>query len=100
MGKTKGRKYITTHEEQLVFLKRIEGQIRGVQKMIEEKRYCIDILTQLHSIIGAIRRVESRIFKKHLEGCVRHALKGKSEIEKQRKIEEIIDLMTKFRRIA
>lgn len=88
----------TTHEEQLVFLKRIEGQIRGVRKMIEDKRYCIDILTQLHSIIGAILRVEGKIFRKHLEGCVTFALKGKSEREKRIKIDEIIDLITKFRK--
>lgn len=89
-------KQFTTHEEQLVFLKKIEGQIRGVQKMIKEKRYCVDILTQLHSIIGAILRIENKILRKHLEGCVTYALKGKSDVEKQKKIEEIIDLITKF----
>ncbi|GBE03077.1 copper-sensing transcriptional repressor CsoR [bacterium BMS3Abin08] len=94
----KEMKQLTTHEEQLVFLRRIEGQIRGVQKMIEEKRYCVDILTQLHSVIGAILRVESEILRKHLEGCVTHALKGDSEVEKQKKIEEIVDLVTKFRK--
>lgn len=90
-------KQLTTHEEQLVSLKRIEGQIRGVQKMIEEKRYCMDILTQLRSIIGAIWRVQNKIFRKHLEGCVTRALKGKSETEKQNKINEIINLITKFK---
>jgi DNA-binding FrmR family transcriptional regulator len=87
-----------SHEEQTVFLNRIEGQVRGVRKMIEEKRYCVDILTQLHSIIGAILRVENKILKKHLEGCVAYALKGGSENEKQKKIDEIIDLITKFRK--
>lgn len=89
---------LTTHEEQLVFLRKIEGQIRGVQKMIKDKRYCVDVLTQLHSIVGAILRVESKILRKHLEGCVTHALKDKSKIEKQKKIEEIIDLITRFRK--
>ena len=46
---------VTTHEQEIVRLKRIEGQIRGIQKMIEEKRYCIDILTQISSIVGAIK---------------------------------------------
>jgi DNA-binding FrmR family transcriptional regulator len=91
-------KQLTTHKKQLVSLKRIEGQIRGIQKMIEDKRYCVDILTQLHSIIGAILKVENDILRKHLEGCVTHALKGKSEVEKQKKIEEIIGLITKFRK--
>ncbi len=91
-------KQLTTHEGQLVFLKRIEGQIRGVQKMIEQKRYCVDILIQLHSIVGAILRVEDKIFQKHLEGCVTKALKGRSEIEKQRKIDEVMKLISSFRR--
>ncbi|GBE04676.1 copper-sensing transcriptional repressor CsoR [bacterium BMS3Abin10] len=91
-------KQLTTHDEQLVYLRKIEGQIRGVQKMIEDRRYCVDILTQLHSIVGAILRVESKILEKHLEGCVAGALKGGSEIEKQKKIQEIIELITKFRK--
>lgn len=91
-------KQVTTHESQLVFLKKIEGQIRGVQKMIENKRYCVEILTQLHSIVGAISRVEGKILQKHLEGCVARALKGKTETEKQKKIQEVIDLITKFRK--
>jgi DNA-binding FrmR family transcriptional regulator len=91
-------KQLTTHEEQLVFLKKIEGQVRGVQKMIKEKRYCVDILTQLHSIIGAISRVENEILRKHLNGCVTSALKDRSEIVKQKKIDEVIDLITKFRK--
>ncbi len=94
----KKTRQLTTHEGQLIFLKKIEGQIRGVQKMIENKRYCVDILTQLHSIVGAILRVESKILQKHLEGCVAHALKSRSDVEKQEKIEEVINLITKFRK--
>lgn len=90
----------TIHTEQLEFLKKIEGQIRGIQKMIEEKRYCVDIITQIHSIIGALYRVEEEIFKKHIDGCVINALKGKSEMEKQKKIDEIIMLISRFRRAA
>ncbi|MCM8757447.1 MAG: metal-sensitive transcriptional regulator [Candidatus Omnitrophica bacterium] len=93
-------KQLTTHQEQLVFLKKIEGQIRGIQKMIEERRYCVDIITQIHSIIGALYRVENEIFRKHLEGCVVYALKGKSELEKQKKIDEIIELIQRFRKIT
>lgn len=91
-------KQLTTHQEQLTFLKKIEGQIRGIQKMIEEKRYCVDIITQIHSIIGALYRVENEIFKKHIDGCVVHALKGKSESQKQKKIDEIIELVSRFRK--
>ncbi len=93
-------KQVTTHEGQLDYLKKIEGQVRGIQRMIEEKRYCVDIITQIQSVIGALYRVENEIFKKHTEGCVVNALKGRSEKEKQEKINEIIDLISKFRRIS
>jgi len=93
-------KQITTHEEQITFLKKIEGQIRGVQKMIEEKRYCVDIITQIHSIIGALYRVENEVFRKHVDGCVITAFRGKSELEKQKKIDEIMELISRFRKIA
>jgi len=93
-------KQMTTHEEQLVFLKKIEGQIRGIQRMVEEKRYCVDIITQLHSIIGALYRVEEEVFKKHIDGCMVNALKGKSGTEKQKKIAEIVDLVSRFRKSA
>ena len=88
----------TTHDEQLLFLKKIEGQIRGIQKMIQEKRYCVDIITQIHSIIGALYRVEEQVFKKHFDGCVVSALRGKSEREKQEKINEIMELISRFRK--
>jgi len=94
------KKQPTTHEDQIKFLKKIEGQIRGIQHMIEEKRYCIDIITQIHSIVGALHRVEDEIFKKHVEGCVVGALKGKSEIEKLKKINEVVDIISKFRKAA
>lgn len=91
---------ITTHETQLEFLKKIEGQVRGIQKMIQEKRYCVDIITQIHSVVGALSRVEEQVFKRHVDGCVINALKGKSEAEKQKKIDEVIELISRFRKIA
>ncbi len=91
-------KQITRHNEQLQFLKKIEGQVAGLQRMIEEKRYCVDILTQIRSVIGALHRVEGEIFRKHLDGCVADALKGASEAEKQKKIDEVIELLDRFRK--
>ncbi len=88
----------TTHLDEIVPLKRIEGQIRGIQKMIEEKRYCIDILTQLSSVVGAIMRVEENVLNRHLEGCVRGSfLKGSRE-DKEAKINEVIEVLQKFRK--
>ena len=92
-------KQITTHEGQLPFLKKIEGQLRGIEKMIQEKTYCPDIITQIHSIIGALYRVENEVFRKHVDGCVISALRGKSEVEKQKKINELLELIGKFRRL-
>ncbi len=90
----------TTHAEQIVFLRKIEGQIRGIQKMIEDRRYCIDILTQLHSVVGAILRVEDKVLKKHLEGCVVQSLKGGSSSARQEKIDEVISLLGRFRKFS
>ena len=87
------------HGEQIKYLKKIEGQVRGIQKMIESNRYCVDILLQLHSITGAIKRVENNILKSHVEGCVTSSLKGKSEKDKQKKIVELISLMDQLRNI-
>lgn len=91
---------ITTHEKQLDFLSKIEGQIGGIQKMVKEKRYCVDIITQIHSAIGALCRVEDEILKNHINGCVVSALKGGSTSEKQKKVNELLDLISRFRKIA
>ena len=79
-------------------LKKIEGQIRGVQRMIEEGRYCVDILNVLSSIQGAIEKVEDQILKRHLEGCVSHAVKGGSPKERNEKFNEVMKLISKFRK--
>jgi len=92
------KKIKTTHAEQIVHLKRIEGQIRGVQKMIESGDYCVDILTQLHAVIGAMKHVETNVFKKHLQGCVAGAIKGRSEKETHEKIDEVIALLARFKK--
>jgi len=92
------KEHTTTHLDEIVPLKRIEGQIRGIQRMIEEKRYCIDILTQLSSVVGAIKRVEENILKRHLRGCVRSSfLKGNRE-DKEAKINEVIEVLRNFRK--
>ena len=88
----------TTHMDEIVSLRRIEGQIKGIQKMIEEKRYCIDILTQLSSIVGAIRRVEENILNRHLRGCVRESFTRGNREDKAQKIDEVIDVLKKFRK--
>jgi DNA-binding FrmR family transcriptional regulator len=87
-----------SHLEDLGRLKKIEGQIKGVQKMIQDGRYCIDILTQLSSVVGAIKSVEENIINRHLRTCVAASLLDRSPKEKEKKVQEIIDVLVKFRK--
>ena len=86
------------HKDNLVALRRIEGQVRGVQGMIENGEYCIDILNQIYAIKGALGQVEEKILKKHFQHCVTEAVKGTSEKEKQQKLDEILKLIHQTRR--
>lgn len=91
-------KQLTFHREEIPRLKRIEGQIRGIQKMIENERYCIDILTQLSSVQGAIKSVEENILERHLKGCVQHSFTKGNKADKTEKIAEVIDVLKRFRK--
>ncbi len=87
-----------SHKHNLAALKRIEGQVRGVQRMIEDRKYCIDILNQMYAIKGALSRVEEKILEKHFQNCVAEAIKGTPEKEKQQKMDEILKLIQQTRR--
>jgi DNA-binding FrmR family transcriptional regulator len=87
-----------SHVNNLVALKRIEGQVRGVQTMIENNEYCIDILNQIYAVKGALARVEEKILEKHFQHCVTQAVKGTSEKEKQQKLDEVLRLIRQSRR--
>lgn len=87
-----------SHDNNLVALRRIEGQVRGVQAMIENRKYCIDILNQIYAIKGALSRVEEKILGKHFQNCVTSAIKGGSEKEQQQKLNEILRLIRQTRR--
>jgi DNA-binding FrmR family transcriptional regulator len=86
------------HQDNMVALKRIEGQVRGVQRMIENRQYCIDILNQIHAVKGALDRVEEKILQKHFKHCVTTAIMGSSEKEKQQKLDEIMKLVNQTRK--
>ena len=86
------------HQDNIVALKRIEGQVRGVQRMIKDREYCIDILNQIHAVKGALARVEEKILQKHFQNCVTTAIIGNSEKEKQQKLDEILALINRTRR--
>ncbi len=88
-----------SHEKNLVALKRIEGQIRGIQRMIEEGQYCIDITTQIHAAVNALFSVSDKIFAKHIEHCVVDTFRGKSAKDRAQKINEIIDVVKKLHKL-
>ena len=81
-----------SHDAELDALARIEGQVRGIRKMIEERRYCIDILTQTRAAHAAIRRVERNILESHLRTCVQSAMCGGSSEEREQKVQEVLRL--------
>ena len=87
----------TTHEDEIVRLNRIAGQVRGVQKMIHDERYCIDILTQINSIQGAVKAVGENILARHLKGCVKQSFSTGDKEDREKKVEEVIEIMKKFR---
>jgi DNA-binding FrmR family transcriptional regulator len=74
-------------------LNRIEGQVRGVARMVEEDRYCIDILTQLRALKAALGKVEGELLRTHLEHCVTGAMVGDDPRERQRMARELIELL-------
>ncbi len=85
------------HSGQIPRLNRIEGQIRGITKMIQDGRYCVDILTQIRSASSALAKVQENIFKGHLESCVRDSLTGDDALDRQKKVDEILEILSRFR---
>ena len=79
------------HKEQLINLKKIEGQVRGLQSMIDDEKYCIDILNQLKAVKNALVSVEGKILKSHLKACVKDSLIESASFDD--KVEEIVNLL-------
>lgn len=78
-------------------LRRIEGQVRGVAGMVEEGRYCIDILTQVQAIKAALKKVEDELLKNHAAHCVEEAIRDGNAKAQREKFTELVDLMGKYR---
>ena len=79
-------------------LSRIEGQVRGVARMVEEDRYCIDIITQIAAVRAALRRVEEEILREHISHCVEHAIVSGDAAEQRRKVAELMDVLSRSAR--
>lgn len=83
------------YKDQLPGLNRIEGQIKGIKKMIENRRYCVDILTQLKAVKAAIHKVEQDVLKTHMQHCLMHAVETKNDGDIKEKIDELMKLLSK-----
>ena len=74
-------------------LSRIEGQVRGVARMVDEDRYCIDVVTQISAVRAALRRAEEEILRDHVAHCVEHAIASGDKRDQRQKIAEIMDVL-------
>ncbi|MFM9850168.1 MAG: metal-sensitive transcriptional regulator [Hyphomicrobiaceae bacterium] len=79
-------------------LSRIEGQVRGLARMVEEDRYCIDIVTQISAVRAALRRVEEEVLREHVGHCVEHAIASGNTDEQRKKIAELMDVLGRAQR--
>jgi DNA-binding FrmR family transcriptional regulator len=85
-----------THESQLLRLKRIHGQVAGLLRMVEKRRYCVDILTQLRAVQAALGKVESQILREHVEHCVGKAMRSGRRRAVQAKLNELFVVLSQF----
>ena len=76
-------------------LKRIEGQVCGLVRMVEDDRYCIDIVTQISAVRSALRRAEEEILADHIAHCVEHAIASGNKAEQRRKVSELIEVLSR-----
>lgn len=79
-------------------LNRIEGQVRGIGRMVDDDRYCLDVLTQLQAVRAALVRVESEVLKDHLDCCVMGAMTGDDMADRKAKATELINLLARASR--
>ena len=74
-------------------LQRIEGQVRGLTRMVDEDRYCIDVVTQISAVRAALRRVEEQVLRDHVAHCVEHAIASGDKADQRRKVAELMDVI-------
>ena len=79
-------------------LRRIEGQVGGLLRMVEDDRYCVDILTQVQAVRAALHKVEAAILQDHVGRCVAHAFAAGDADEQRRKVEELVTTVGRMTR--
>jgi DNA-binding FrmR family transcriptional regulator len=77
-------------------LRRIEGQVQGIQRMVEEEKYCVDILLQLTAVEGAVEQVQRLLLGRHIESCVADAIRSGSTRDRQKKVDELLEVFSRF----
>ncbi|MCH9809219.1 MAG: metal-sensitive transcriptional regulator [Alphaproteobacteria bacterium] len=87
------------HKSKLVRrLARVEGQVRGLQRMIDEDRYCIDVITQISAVRAALLKVEQAVLKDHVAHCVEHAILSGNEEDQRQKVAELLEVLNRAQR--
>jgi DNA-binding FrmR family transcriptional regulator len=77
-------------------LKRIEGQVKGIQRMVESDKYCVDVMLQMSAAQAALAKASKLVLGSHIETCVSHAIKSGSERERQKKIDELLNVFDRY----
>lgn len=86
-----------TEKKTIARLKKIEGQVKGIQNMIKQRRYCIDVVMQIEAAESALHKVSEIILKNHLETCVLKAFRAKEKEERQLKVNELMEVYKRLR---
>ena len=90
--------YVSDKDALITRLHRIEGQVRGIEKMVEDERYCIDILTQIGAVSTALETVAQKLLEEHANHCVAGALASGSRAEAEEKTRELLQAVQRFTR--
>lgn len=85
-----------TKAKALARLRRVEGQVQGIQRMVVEEKYCVDILLQLAAVRGALGQVEKLLLGRHIESCVADAMRSGRVREREKKIDELVEVFARF----
>ncbi|HSE05455.1 MAG TPA: metal-sensitive transcriptional regulator [Methylomirabilota bacterium] len=85
-----------TKAKALARLRRIEGQVQGIQRMVEEDKQLVDILLQVTAVQGALEQVQKLLLGQHLEACLAEVMRAGSSRDRQRKMDELLDIVSRF----
>ena len=88
----------TTKTAVITRLKRIEGQVGGLRRMVTEDRYCVDVLTQIDAVRAALHKVEEQVLQDHVSHCVADAFASGDPVEQRHKVEELVETIGRMTR--